>query len=561
MDTLDFFLADSLEKVFPIQKPREMPEGKILPVFPGEIPAFQLVYHKYKNHQSGSLLPFFTVEVKHTPVPAQIRLVELVPVYLPAYEDADDNYITTEPGMFPDLLLPVTRRNIKLLPGQYRSLWIDFPDIGNAAPGDYPVTVDITVMTEKEINRKLKLTVRVLPHALPAQKLLHTEWLYADALASYYHTEPFSEEHWRIIENFIKPMAGVYRNNTLITPVFATSWDHPGSERPVHIQLVDIFIDNGNYSFGFDKLDRWCAICKKHGITHIEVSHFFTSWGAKSPMKILAVENGKLKKIFGYETPSGDPRFRKFLEEFIPALCKNLEKNGYDSKHTIFHISDEPNVSHLGTYKAAKDQLADLVPGSLIVDAMSDFEFYKEGILEHPVPANNNIAPFIGAKIPDLWTYYCCGQSRYVPNRFLAMPSTRNRVMGILMYLYRIAGFLHWGYNYYYNHPDKSTLENLKIVDPFFDQSGVYRFPAGDSFLVYPGEDGGPLSSIRGEVQREAIDDIRVLELVEDKIGRDMTEKLIHEDFPEAINFEHYPLNPLYYTRLREKAAGILGKD
>jgi hypothetical protein len=39
-----------------------------------------------------------------------------------------------------------------------------------------------------------------------------------------------------------------------------------------------------------------------------------------------------------------------------------------------------------------------------------------------------------------------------------------------------------------------------------------------------------------------------------------MTEKLIHEDFSDVITFEHYPLNPLYYLRLREKAADILGK-
>ncbi|MDR3145757.1 MAG: DUF4091 domain-containing protein [Treponema sp.] len=493
-------------------------------------------------------------------MPAQIRSVALVPVDFPTYENADDAYISTEPGLFPDLLLPLDGETIDMYPGQYRSLWIDFPGIEEASPGEYPVTIIITLNDEKETKRELHITLKVLPCFLPKQKLLHTQWFYADALASYYHTEPFDEEHWRIIEEFIKPMYGTYRNNTLITPVFTTSWDRPGSERPVHIQLADIYVHEGLYSFGFEKLDRWCGLCRKYGITHIEVSHFFTSWGSKTPMKILGTVDGKLKKLFGYEKPATDPEFRKFLEQFIPALRKNLEKNGYDKDHVIFHVSDEPGISHLETYRAAKEQFADLVAGSVIIDALSDFEFYKLGVLDHPVPANDHVMPFIEAKVPNLWVYYCCGQYFNVPNRFLAMPSSRNRAMGVLMYLYQIAGFLHWGYNYYYNHPGQS-LENLKLLDPFFDQSGMHHVPAGDSFLVYPGQDGKPLSSIHGEVIREAIDDIRVLELVEERFGRDRAVKLLYEDFSGAMTFEHYPLDPSYYTRLREKAAGLLIKQ
>ena len=36
-------------------------------------------------------------------------------------------------------------------------------------------------------------------------------------------------------------------------------------------------------------------------------------------------------------------------------------------------------------------------------------------------------------------------------NRFIAMPSGRNRVGGFLLYKYGINGFLHWGFNFYYS--------------------------------------------------------------------------------------------------------------
>jgi hypothetical protein len=78
---------------------------------------------------------------------------------------------------------------------------------------------------------------------------------------------------------------------------------------------------------------------------------------------------------------------------------------------------------------------------SMIIDALSDFSFYEKGILEHPVPANDAIRPFLKAKIPGLWIYYCVGQSYLVPNRFIALSSPRTRAMGVLMYYFNIAGF------------------------------------------------------------------------------------------------------------------------
>lgn len=92
-----------------------------------------------------------------------------------------------------------------------------------------------------------------------------------------------------------------------------------------------------------------------------------------------------------------------------------------------------------------------------------------------------------------------------------------------------------------------------------FDTGASRAFPAGDVFLVYPGDDGTPRSSIRGEVLREAMEDMRILDLVEEKLGRDRALKIIHEDFPGDMNFEKYPLDPEYYVRLREKAAGGIG--
>ena len=118
-----------------------------------------------------------------------------------------------------------------------------------------------------------------------------------------------------------------------------------------------------------------------------------------------------------------------------------------------------------------------------VVDALSEYSFYEKGIVEHPIVSSNHISVFLKNKVPQPWVYYCCGQSVTVPNRFFAMPSWRNRIMGVLMYLHGIKGFLHWGFNFY------NSQYSISHIDPFFNTHASYAFPSGDAFLVYPGPD------------------------------------------------------------------------
>ena len=138
--------------------------------------------------------------------------------------------------------------------------------------------------------------------------------------------------------------------------------------------------------------------------------------------------------------------------------------------------------------------------------------------------------------VPGLWVYYCCAQSSLVPNRFFAMESARNRIMGVLMYLYGIKGFLHWGYNFY------NSKFSLHPVDPYRVTHADYAFPSGDPFLVYPGPD--------------ALLDLRALQLLEQLAGRAFVEELIYADAEmRPMTFRDYPRGAGYLLALRERVA------
>ncbi len=66
-------------------------------------------------------------------------------------------------------------------------------------------------------------------------------------------------------------------------------------------------------------------------------------------------------------------------------------------------------------------------------------------------------------------------------------------------------------------------------------------FPAGDAFSVYPGADG-PVSSVGLELFLEALQDMRVLELLETRVGREETERLYQDiDYRDFAKSAHRP--------------------
>lgn len=474
-----------------------------------------------------------------------VRKVESVGVQLPVCRtNCDDDYLRKTPGLYPDLLVPVPQDNRLLLTNVLKSLYIEIDTKGEVEAGIYPIKLTFNNADCDEELATAEFTLEIIDAELPEQELKVTQWFHSDCLMSRYKTNAFDEEHWRILENFLRT---AYKNgiNMIMTPVFTLPLDtYVGGERPT-TQLVEIKLDEKGYSFNYDKLGRWIDLCREIGIKYFEIPHLFTQWGAKCAPKIVVNVNGEDKKLFGWHTPATGEEYKKFLTAFIPSLVEYLKFKGVD-KQTVFHISDEPTKATLENYKAAKAVVEPFLKDCFVMDALSDYDFYAQGIVEHPVPANNHIEPFIENNVPDLWVYYCLGQGKEVSNRFIAMPSYRTRIMGMQMYKYDIKGFLQWGYNFYYD-----TL-SYHSTDPFLNSDNDCLGPAGDTFSVYPAEDGTAYESLRILSFHEGIQDIRALKLCESLYGKEFTMNLLEEGI-EPLTFKNYPRNADYILNVREK--------
>ena len=542
-------IISSLEKFFPTNKLSDFPEHKELSALKGERVSFQFAAHTDFAPDHPSSCEFYTPEVIGAPAKkVQIRSVECIPSRFPVRPNGkDDNYLNNaEPGLYPDLLQPLhNHEKMPITRDVCTVLWIDFVAV---RAGNHKVRV-VLRGKDGEIAAEQTLKLRVVDAELPEQELKLTQWFHGDCLASYYDCAVFSKKWWTVVKNFIKTAVdnGI---NMILTPTFTPPLDTEiGSERPT-VQLVDVTFENGKYTFGYDRLDRWLNMCDKLGVKYFEIAHFFSQWGAYHAPKIMATVDGEYKRIFGWETDAAGEEYVGFLRSFIKSFLDHMKARG-DDKRCFFHISDEPKVEHLEQYLKDKSAVADLLDGYTIMDALSNFEFYQQGIVKTPIPSNNHIKPFLEANVKGLWTYYCCSQAIDVSNRFFAMPSWRTRCIGAPLFKYDIDGFLHWGYNFYY------SRYSVNFVNPYIDSSSEYSFPSGDSYSVYPAHDLTALESLRIVVFHEALQDLRAMKLCASMYGKDFVVSEI-EKICGAVEFDRCPTEAATVLAIRARVNELI---
>ncbi len=451
----------------------------------------------------------------------------------------DDDYLSKRPGLFPDPLYPITDGKIELADTQTRAFWFVIEPNGSVS-GTFPIHVRIKDK-EGQLIGDLTYTIEIIDALLPEQTLINTGWFHTDCLAVAHHVEILSDAHFALLEKYIRLYAS-FGHNMILTPVFTPPLDTAvGGERPT-VQLVDVTESGGEYRFDFSMLKRWLDMCRACGIRYFEISHLFTQWGAKHAPKVMAHTNTGYRRIFGWDTDAAGPEYTAFLQAFLPALTAFLQQQGV-LDCCYFHVSDEPLMEHLEQYQAVKAIIAPYIRQDRHMDALSEYALYQTGAVGKPVVATNHIQPFLEHQVPGLWAYYCTAQGDFVANRYMAMPSYRSRVLGQQLYKHQIEGFLQWGFNFW------NAQFSIHAIDPFAVTDADGAFQSGDAFLVYPcGQDGNPICSLRLYVFADALQDMRALQLLESKIGRDAVLELL----PGIIGFDQYPRSIDYIVSLRE---------
>lgn len=536
--TVHTFLATSDKKIFYDSNASE--SFYTASCFRNEPYSFQMAY---KSEQY--IIPIYTEIIKNDATEhLSVFCVGQVPVINTTLSAESKNHENIKPGIYPDMLLrrktfhtlsndgfwqpqyfESNEKNILYaVPDSWQTLWFTFNESGTVSPGDYEIIIKLRSQKTQNILSENKIILHIIDKLLPEQKTYYTNWFHYDCLADIYKTKIFSERHFRIIRSFLTN-ATLHGMNTLLLPAFTPPLDTPVGKERKTTQLVKIKKTGKKYCFDFSLLERFIQLSLSCGIKYFEHSHFFTQWGAKHTPKIIANINGIEKQLFGWQTDSRSREYADFLKAYIPKLLSVLEKYKLEN-NILFHISDEPYEDKIidEYYIPAIKQIEKIIKGQPIGDALTNFDCYKKSGINIPI-AKITKADKFKDKCDNLWLYYTGAESGFdYTNRLIITPNTHCRILGLQMYYYGAKGFLHWGYNYYYN------ILSHGLFDPCQNPCGYSMHP-GTSFIVYPSADGNAIPSIREKLMMEAMCDIRALQLLEQCTNRNYVIKEIDNFF------------------------------
>jgi hypothetical protein len=426
------------------------------------------------------------------------------------------------PGFVPDPLFDTD--SILVPPAETHAFWITVRPGNGARPGRY--SIKLCVRPEEEKRMSHTVSVRLHDVALEHRKnFAVTHWFYADALIDWYKTDLFDRRFWEILPRYVRNMAD-HGQDTLYVPVFTPPLD--GVKRPSQLLHVT---RAGRHKYRFDWRDvrQYVDLARRCGIRNLEWCHPFTQWGVKHAIRIYEEQGRDEKLLWPPETGATSPAYRRFLSQFLPELRRFLQRESLLDR-SFFHVSDEPHgEEHMANYARARALLRELAPWMKVMDALSQIEFARRQLTDMPVPSISKALDFVAEGIP-CWCYYCCGPRGRFLNRLMDTPLAKIAMHGFLFYRRPFKGFLHWGYNYWYE------SQTRKLIDPCSVQDGL-RWPGwayGDPFVVYPGENG-PVDSVRWEIFGESLQDYRLLQT----LGVERHDPLLRplrnfEDFPKT---------------------------
>ncbi len=455
------------------------------------------------------------------------------------YDNPSKDMLRSASNYFPDPI--VTDTSVDMTAVDVQPLWITVPIPKDAESGLYRGNVELKA---KNSEWSTEFYIRVYPVTIEKTSLLVTNWSDHHSqrtlklLTGGEEVEPFSEKYWEIVQLHAEIMASHGQNVHRIYPTWSTQFTY----------------DNGKYTFDFKYFDREAEMFEKLGaLERLEGGHL--GWRAGSWTDPFAVdvplpddgtlgsflpslspfpqENG-LKRVY---LPLDDPRTHNFLSQYLPALRRHLAEKGWLDKY-IQHIGDEPVPENADSYRRISDYLREYLPGVPIVDAIltshelagtidtwvpildvfhRDYQFYRDRLAEGD----------------EVWFYTCLNPQWNYANRFIELPMIQTRILHWINYRYDATGYLHWGLNYWDG------------VSPFeTDASRDKNLPAGDNYIIYPG-DMKLYSSIRFEAMRDGIYDYELLKMLDAKNpgrGKEIASYVVRgfNDYDTSLQYFRY---------------------
>ena len=387
--------------------------------------------------------------------------------------------------------------------------------------------VDLNIKSKTSVT-VCKFHVEVTSSVIPdsgKSTLPYTNWFDLTKMASYHNIDPYSPEHWAMIDKYIELMKRG-RQNT-----FWVSWSYFFSK--------DLVLDKA-------KLKTHVQHFLDGGMYWIEGSPIASrpngNWS--SPNLVLNI-GGKLTN-----TEEGI----RDLEIMSTQIMEAIRDFGWEDQW-IQHIADEPTDTNAKEYALVSEVLRKTMPGIPIIEATMSRELI--GAVDIWCPQVQEYQKHISffkerqSEGSQVWTYTCLIPGGRWLNRMIDMERLRQVYFGWAASKYDIEGYLHWGLNQYKANPFKQS-----VVDHPAVPNTTNKLPAGDTHVIYPGE-GEPWSGLRFEAHRIGLEDYELLSQLKSKntgAYYEIMDQIFHQ-------YNDYEVDVKKYRKTRELLLRLIDSD
>jgi hypothetical protein len=385
-----------------------------------------------------------------------------------------------------DVLHPL-KTPIVLMSGSPQLMWVSIDIPQDALPGQYGGTIHIGKNRNRGIEFEIMVDVMSPELHAPQHWSFHLDlWQNPYAEARYFDVEPWTTEHFEKMRPTMTMLANAGQK-CVTTTITDQPWGGQTFD-PFQSMVSKTRNRDGGWTYDYKVFDSWVEFAMECGIREQINCYSMVSW-----------TNGYsyFDEISGKDTTvtckPGSIEYDQIWSPFLSDFHKHLEEKNWAEITTI--SMDERSLEDLKEVVKLVNRLA---PGMKIAFAGNyhpelDEVLYDLSVAsKHIVPEENlSLRRESGLKTT---FYVCCVEQR--PNTFTFSNSAEATLLAWYAAYRQFDGMLRWSYNSW-------------PPDPIND-SRFRRFPAGDTYMVYP----GGLSSVRFERLREGIQDyekIRIL--------------------------------------------------
>ncbi len=407
--------------------------------------------------------------------------------------------------------------------GQRLVLYLRIDASIDAVPGNYSGEL---CLYEDNRETKIPLTCKISPVLVPpvsSSALGMLNFFDYDGLANQHHVAKNSEEYWALFSHYVKAQIQMRCTHILLPPGEA------------------IFENGKLIDFDFSMAERAGQIARQEGARFLCGGHI-AHWHEWDEQEYYP----NWDQTLGITTTDGYLQLRLYLTKWNEIVTKN-----HWQEYMSQALADEPQTHNDATYRILAGIFRKFMPGIPIIDAVETTNL--GGGIDIWVPKQDTYEKWrdeyekLQAAGETMWFYTCAFPAGPIMNRSMDLPLTASRAVFWMGALYRLSGFLHWGFNYYIGDdiwhsaccPHKGAL-----------------LPAGDAHIVYPGKNG-PLRSMRFEAQCAGAEDYELL-VQAARIAPDKTERLIRS---VCTSFRDYTRDGTILTEMKNNLISLLESE